>query len=77
MEALGTRLAAMLAGFTTRVREKLQKESGMATLETVLLIAILVALALMFKDTIVEFVEGILDGISSQGSSFDPASIVP
>lgn len=52
-------------------------ESGMATLEMVLLICILIALALMFKDTIIDFVANVLDSIAGQGNAFDPASIVP
>ena len=42
-----------------------------------LVISILIALALMFKDVIVDFVDGILDSIAGQGSVFDPASIAP
>lgn len=50
-------------------------EEGFGTLELVLLICVLIGLALLFKGTIVEFVSGILSKISSQGSSFDPASM--
>ncbi|MBQ7065012.1 MAG: hypothetical protein IJM90_09005 [Firmicutes bacterium] len=58
-------------------RNWLQKEySGLGTLELVLIIVVLVALVLMFKETIVDFVAGILDGIESQGGTFNPTSIV-
>lgn len=77
MSSLQVMVAAAVTAFSSRIRQVFRDESGMATLETVLLIAILVALALMFKDTIVGFVEGILDSISSQSGAFDPASIAP
>ena len=50
-------------------------EEGLGTIELVLLICVLIALALMFKDTIVEFVEDILGNISSQETVFDPGTI--
>ncbi|MBQ5959916.1 MAG: hypothetical protein IJL53_04530 [Firmicutes bacterium] len=49
--------------------------SGMGTLEIVLIIVVLIALVLMFKGTIVDFVSDILDGIKSQGKNFNPAKI--
>lgn len=51
----------------------LQGNEGMGTIEIVLIIVILIALVLMFKNTIVSFVSGILSKISSQGSLFDPS----
>lgn len=58
--------------------EKLRKEAeGMATIEILLIIAVLIALVLLFKDVIIGFVADLLGNISSQGSSFDPASMVP
>ncbi len=85
MSSLANRMGAILVCFSMQVKNAIhgalssawENEDAMATLETVLLIAVLVALALMFKDTIVEFVEGVLDSISSQGGVFDPASIAP
>ena len=59
----------------SRRREVITNEDGMGTIELVLLICVLIALALMFKDTIVEFVAGILENISSQETVFDPGSI--
>ena len=54
----------------------MEKEyAGMGTLEIVLIIVVLIALVLMFKGTIVDFVSGILDGIESQWKNFNPAKI--
>ncbi len=50
-------------------------QDGFGTLELVLLVCVLIALALLFKNTIIEFVSNMLDTISSQGSTFDPASL--
>ena len=50
-------------------------EDGFGTLELVLLICVLIGLALIFKGTIVDFVRGILNTISTQGSSFNPATL--
>ena len=51
--------------------------SGMATIEVLLIIAVLIALVILFKDTILGFVSDILGNISIQGTTFDPASMVP
>lgn len=58
-----------------RGRQAVENEDGMGTIELVLLICVLIALALMFKDTIVEFVSDILGNISSQETVFDPGTI--
>lgn len=58
-----------------RFKALLENEEGMGTIELVLLICVLIALALMFKDTIVDFVSGILSNISTQGTVFNPGSI--
>ena len=52
-----------------------EEQSGVGTIEIVLILVILIALVLMFKDTAVDFVEGILEGIESQSKSFDPTAI--
>lgn len=57
------------------IKQIMSSKSGFGTIELVLLICVLIALALMFKDTIVDFVAGILDNISGQGSVFNPGSI--
>ena len=58
-----------------RLKALLENEEGMGTIELVLLICVLIALALMFKDTIVDFVSGIFSNISTQGTVFNPGSI--
>ena len=58
-----------------KLREFWNREDGMGTIEIVLIIVILIALVLMFKNTVVDFVSGILEKISSQGSAFDPGAI--
>lgn len=45
-------------------------DEGMGTVELVLIIAVLVGLALMFKDTIVGFVTDVLGDISGQQNNF-------
>lgn len=72
-----SKLGVMASFLRNRVRQALGNDDAMATLEAVLLIAVLVALVLMFKDTIVDFVSNVLDNISSQSSVFDPSSIAP
>ena len=58
-----------------KIKKELLNEAGLGTIELVLLICVLIALALMFKDTIVEFVSDILGNISSQETVFDPGAI--
>ncbi len=58
-----------------RMKNAVVNEDGMGTIELVLLICVLIALALMFKDTIVDFVSDILGNISSQETVFDPGTI--
>lgn len=58
-----------------RMKNAIANEDGMGTIELVLLICVLIALALMFKDTIVDFVSDILGNISSQETVFDPGTI--
>ena len=55
-----------------RMKNAIANEDGMGTIELVLLICVLIALALMFKDTIVDFVSDIWGNISSQETVFDP-----
>ena len=58
-----------------KLQEFWNREEGMGTIEIVLIIVILIALVLMFKSTVVEFVSGILEKISSQGAAFDPGAL--
>ncbi|MBQ7976132.1 MAG: hypothetical protein IJ300_10655 [Clostridia bacterium] len=52
------------------VKSFLKEEEGMGTVEIVLIIAVLVAIALLFKDKITEFVNkalgNIFDGLDSE-----------
>lgn len=52
------------------VKDFLKEEEGMGTVEIVLIIAVLVAIALLFKDKITEFVNSalgnIFDGLDSE-----------
>ena len=50
----------------------IEEEDGLGTVEIVLLIAVLVGLALIFKDRIIGFVKRILDQITGQEGSFNP-----
>lgn len=50
-----------------------KKEDGLGTVEIVLLIAILVGLALIFKNIIVGFVKNVLANI--QGNEIDPTNL--
>ncbi len=50
-----------------RVRHLLKSNSGLGTVEIVLIIAVLVGLALLFKNQIVQFVAGILGGVVDTG----------
>ncbi len=59
----------------SKIKNTVLNEDGMGTIELVLLICVLIALALMFKDTIVDFVSDILGNISSQETVFDPGKI--
>ena len=72
---LGNMSRVWIGKVMLRGREAVTNEDGMGTIELVLLICVLIALALMFKDTIVEFVEEILGNISSQETVFDPGAI--
>ncbi|SKC37798.1 Flp1 family type IVb pilin [Maledivibacter halophilus] len=52
------------------IKHHLKKEDGLGTVEIVLLVAILVGLALIFKEAIVEFLQSILGNI--EGVNIDP-----
>ena len=56
-----------------KLQEFWNREEGMGTIEIVLII--LIALVLMFRNTVVDFVSDILEKISSQGAAFDPGAI--
>ena len=55
------------------VKSFLKEEEGMGTVEIVLIIAVLVAIALLFKDKITEFVNSALGNIfDGLADDFDP-----
>ena len=52
-----------------------QDLEGFGTLEVVLILVVLIALVIMFKDTVVDFVAGVLQSIESQSGNCDPTQI--
>ncbi len=58
------------------MKRYLRDTRGISTVEIVLIIVILIALVLMFKNTIINFVAEVLGRISSQGAVFDPGELV-
>ncbi|MCR5006705.1 MAG: hypothetical protein K6A77_12455 [Clostridiales bacterium] len=68
-------MMAICSMFLDRIRTWCEDQDGFGTLELVLLVCVLIALALLFKNTIVSFVSNMLKTISTQGSGFDPASL--
>ena len=52
-----------------------QDLEGFGTLEVVLILVVLIALVIMFKDTVVDFVAGVPQSIESQSGNFDPTQI--
>ena len=66
---------ALYTRFVDRLHSWFADRDGFGTLELVLLLCVLIALALLFKNTIVTFVSNMLKTISTQGSGFDPASL--
>lgn len=68
-----------MISFLVKLRASLDRvhhdTKGMSTLEIVLIIVVLIALVIMFRNTIVNFVSNILNKISGQGNTFDPGVI--
>jgi len=60
-----------------RLIKFVKKEDGLGTVEIVLIIAVLVALALIFRNVIIDFVRDILDRIVGVEGDFDPGSLPP
>ncbi len=56
-----------------RIWNFIVEEDGLGTVELVLLIAVLVGLALLFRKTIVKFVKTVLNNI--EGNELDPQNI--
>ena len=59
------RLAIMAWNWMTAAinRESLRREDGMGTVEIVIIIAVLVGLALIFRDAILKFATGVMDAL--------------
>lgn len=51
------------------------EEDGMGTVEIVLIIAVLIGLALLFKDFILEFMKSIIENIKGTESNFNPTDM--
>ena len=49
-----------------RIRESIQNERGITTVEVILLMVVLIAVVLIFKEQILDLVESIMDKITKQ-----------
>lgn len=49
-----------------RIQNSLRDESGITTVEVILLLVVLIAVVLIFKDQIIDLVEEIMDKITKQ-----------
>lgn len=56
----------MIKHFMNRVKSCLQDEQGITTVEVILLMVVLIAVVLIFKEQVLELVEDIMDKISKQ-----------
>lgn len=56
----------MIKRFMNRVKSCLQDEQGITTVEVILLMVVLIAVVLIFKEQVLELVENIMDKISKQ-----------
>lgn len=50
-----------------------KNEEGLGTLEILLILAVLVAIALLFRESIINWVTSLLDKTGNQIDQFDPA----
>lgn len=57
-----------------KIKRILRGEEGLGTVEMVLLIAVLIGIAIMFREVILDFISTILDNITD---ALDGASDVP
>ncbi len=57
------------------LKEFFREEDGLGTVEIVILIAVLVGIALIFKDVIIEFVKRILKGIFNADTEVDTSGL--
>ncbi|MCD1260379.1 hypothetical protein B5M42_016320 [Paenibacillus athensensis] len=51
-----------------------KNEEGIGTLEIILIIAVIVVIAVIFKDKIVSWVKKLLDGSETEINKFDPSA---
>jgi Flp pilus assembly pilin Flp len=51
------------------IRRFIKEEDGLNTVEIALILAVLVALALIFRDRITAFINSIIDAITGKGDS--------
>ncbi|WP_179031863.1 Flp1 family type IVb pilin [Paenibacillus kribbensis] len=60
----------MLTLATSGIRKLYKEEDGLGTLEMILIIAILIAVAIIFKDQIKRIVEGLLKKADKRSNDF-------
>lgn len=63
--------------FLPKLREKMSDDSGMGTIEVVLILVVLIGLVLIFKGKIRELLNGIMDQINSDAESVYKSSSLP
>ena len=63
--------------FTEGMKRFWKNEEGIGTLEIILIIAVIVIIAVMFKDTIVRWVKSLLDNADTKIKDFDKAPSTP
>ncbi len=69
MENQGCRIRMRSAQCKEAVRERLQDESGIGVVEIILVLVVLIALVLIFKEQLTSLVEDIFETITSDASS--------
>lgn len=58
-------------GMIRKEKGWLQKEqAGMTTVEVILVILVLIALAMLFREAIIGFVQGLIEGLTEEGNTF-------
>ena len=66
---LGTVIFNLKYGFLPAVKAKLSDESGMGTIEVVLILVVLIALVIIFKDKITDLLNNIMGQIDEDAAS--------
>lgn len=57
------------------VKRFIKEEDGLGTVEIVVLVAVLVGIALIFRDAIINFVTGIMEGVFGDDSIINDVNI--